>query len=145
MTDKLESSFDSFPDQDACWSQDQWKFLLEHLVRAEFASWKEICSLVLGHLNPSQVGTSIASKKSFQKHFPKRQIWRAVRQWHFDQSGVCKDCGIRLELQADHIIPKEIVGKVGKEIAKYGISDRSVLREKVDEQLTVEPKYTTVS
>ena len=140
MTNKPESSFDSFSDRDFDWSQDQWKLLLEHLVGVELVSWHEICSLVLGHLNPSQVGTSIASNKAFQKHFPKRGTWRAVRQWHFNQSGVCNDCNTRLELQADHIIPKEIVGKVGKEIAGFGIGDRSVLLATIDEALTAELK-----
>ena len=140
MTDKPDSPFDGFPDQDSDWSQDQWKFLLEHLVSVDLVSWNEICSLVLGHLNPSQVGTSIASKKSFQKHFPKRETWQAVRQWHFHQPGVCNDCGTRLELQADHIIPKEIVEKVGKEIAEYGIGNRSVLLERIGERLTEELK-----
>ena len=140
MTDKPESAFDGFPDQDSDWSCNQWKSLLEYLVSTEFASWREICSLVLGHLNPSQVGTSIASKEPFKRHFPKRKTWEAVRQWHFNQHGVCNDCGTRLELQADHIIPKEIVGKVGKEIADKGISDRSELLEVTAERLTEELK-----
>ena len=118
MTDNPPPSFQDFPAKDSEWSEEQWKSLLEYLVNAELATWKDVCSLVLGHLNPSQVGTSIASNKSFQRHFPKRQTWQAVRPWHFEQSGICNDCGTRLELQADHIIPKEIVGKVGKEIAR---------------------------
>lgn len=74
-------------------------------------SAKEIAALALGHLNPSQVGTSIATKKSFQRHYPPRKCWQAVRQWHFEQSGRCADCGTRLELQADHIAPKEELGE----------------------------------
>ena len=140
MTNKHASLFDGFPEQDSNWSEDQWKDLLEQLVATKFASWREICSLVLGHLNPSQVGTSIASKQPFQKHFPKGKTWGAVRQWHFDQPGVCNDCGTRLELQADHIIPKEIVGKIGKEIADKGINDHSELMEVVAERLTEELK-----
>ncbi len=72
-------------------------------------SFKELASLILGNLNPSQVGTSVASKKTFQSHYPKRKCWEAVRQWHFDQTGKCADCGTRLDLQADHIIPKEVL------------------------------------
>ena len=148
MTKKPASSFYGFPEKDSNWSEDQWKALLEQLVAAKFASWREICSLVLGHLNPSQVGTSIASKQPFQKHFPNRQTWKAVRQWHFDQLGVCNDCGTRLELQADHIIPKEIVGKIGKEISEKAIDDHSELMAVVAERLTEELKsngYNNVS
>lgn len=65
---------------------------------------------MLGHLNPSQVGTSIASKETFQAHFPPRKIMRAVIQWHFKQSGKCARCGTRLELQADHIVSREKKG-----------------------------------
>ena len=61
-------------------------------------------------MNPSQVGTSVASKKTFQAHYPKRKCWEAVREWHFEQDGKCVDCGTRLELQADHIIPREELG-----------------------------------
>ncbi|MGJ0429865.1 HNH endonuclease [Methylobacter sp.] len=32
------------------------------------------------------------------------------RQWHFNQDGTCVDCGTRLELQADHVIPREELG-----------------------------------
>lgn len=140
MSNKPASLFEGFPEQDSDWSEDQWKDLLEQLVAAKFASWKEICSLVLGHLNPSQVGTSIASKQPFKKHFPKRKTWEAVRKWHFEQLGVCNDCGTRLELQADHMIPKEIVGKIGKEISDKGIDDHSELMEVVAERLTEELK-----
>ena len=99
-----------FPDNDREWSEEQWKYLIDYLVDSGMVKYRELASLVLGHLNPSQVGTSVASNKSFQSHYPKRKCWPAVRQWHFDQSGKCADCGTRLELQADHVIPKEILG-----------------------------------
>lgn len=129
------SPFDGFPDRDADWSMDQWNVLLEHLVAMGLVTRHEITALVLGHLNPSQVGTSIASKKSFQKNYSKRKTWQAVRQWHFNQPGTCSDCGTRLELQADHIISKEIVGKIGGEIAEKSIDDRSALMARIDEEL----------
>ena len=96
---------------DAQWSQADWKAILEHLVDSGFVTYKEVASLTLGHLNPSQVGTSIATKKSFQKHFPRRKCWEAVRQWHFDQAGKCCDCGTRLELQADHVDTRQDHGE----------------------------------
>lgn len=95
------------PKSDSDWEEKDWKSFIEKLVDLKIVSQKEIASLVLGHLNPSQVGTSIASKKSFQSNYPPRKTWQAVRQWHFDQEGKCVDCGTRLELQADHIIPRE--------------------------------------
>jgi len=101
---------DEHPSRDSDWSDEHWASLLEHLVESEMVSYKDVAALVLGHLNPSQVGTSIASNKSFQKNYPPRKTWQAVRQWHFDQSGKCMDCGTRLELQADHVIPKEELG-----------------------------------
>jgi hypothetical protein len=105
-------NFDSspFPDVDSTWTEDDWKNLLENLIANGIVNYQQVTALMLGHINPSQVGTSIASKKTFQQNYPKRKTWAAVRQWHFEQLGKCADCGTRLELQADHIIPREELG-----------------------------------
>ncbi len=100
----------TFPESDSEWTEEQWKYLIEYFAEEGLIQYQELASLLLGHLNPSQVGTSVASKKSFQAHFPPRKCWAAVRQWHFEQTGRCADCGTRLELQADHIIPREELG-----------------------------------
>ncbi|WP_420768360.1 HNH endonuclease [Parageobacillus thermoglucosidasius] len=107
---KFVEFFNSFPNEDTNWTEEHWKKLIYFLADIGLVNYKEIASLLLGHLNPPQVGTSIASKKTFQKHFPPRKTWEAVRQWYFEQSGKCSDCGTRLELQADHIIPREELG-----------------------------------
>ena len=99
-----------YPELDSEWTEEQWADLLAELVEKQLVSMKEIASLVLGSLNPSQVGTSIASKKTFQEHYPPRQTMQAVYAWHNAQSGTCADCSTRLELQADHVIPREILG-----------------------------------
>lgn len=104
------SIFKTFPSSDRDWTEEQWKSLILYLIENDLVTCKELASLVLGNLNPSQVGTSVASNKSFQSHYPKGKCWAAVRQWHFDQTGKCADCGTRLDLQADHIIPKETLG-----------------------------------
>lgn len=96
---------------DAEWTEGDWAGLMRWLIDAKLVTWKEVTSLVLGHLNPSQVGTSIASKKSFQAQYPPRQTMQAVYTWHNAQSGRCADCGARLELQADHIVPREELGE----------------------------------
>ncbi|MBO1047355.1 MAG: HNH endonuclease [Dolichospermum sp. DEX182a] len=92
------------------WSDQDWEKLLAELIASGLVSHKEVTSLVLGHLNPPQVGTSIASKENFKNQFPPRKCWEAVRKWHFNQMGRCADCGTRFELQADHIIPKQQLG-----------------------------------
>ena len=140
VTHRPAALLPDLPDSDASWSQDDWKQLLEYLIGSQTVSWREVCSLVLGHLNPPQVGTSIASKGTFQRHFPKRETWRAVRQWFFRQRGACSDCGTRLELQADHIVPRELVGKVGMQVAEAGINDRRILSEELGDVLEVELK-----
>lgn len=101
---------ENLPESDRDYSEDDWKMILDYLIANGLVQYREIASLVLGHLNPSQVGTSVASNKSFQSHYPKGKCWEAVRQWHFEQNGKCADCGTRLELQADHVIPKEVLG-----------------------------------
>lgn len=103
-TGQIDSSFvRATPELDRDWTELDWRALLNWFVQSGLLTYKEITSLTLGHLNPSQVGTSIASKKTFQRHFPPRKCWQAVRSWHFDQNGRCIDCGTRLELQADHV------------------------------------------
>jgi hypothetical protein len=98
------------PVNDHEWNDEDWHNLIEWLIGSGLLSPKEVAALVLGHLNPSQVGTSIASKKTFQANYPPRKTWQAVRQWHFDQSGKCIDCGSRLELQADHVQTRQEFG-----------------------------------
>ena len=106
----FDKTFETFPESDRNWSEKNWECMIDYLVELGIIKYSEVASLVLGHLNPSQVGTSIASKKSFQSQFPPRECWAAVREWHFQQTGRCADCGTRLELQADHIIPREKLG-----------------------------------
>jgi len=104
------SPFVKFPASDAEWTDEDWRALIEWFLSSGLLSARELAALMLGHLNPSQVGTSIASKATFQAHYPPRQTMRAVIQWHFDQAGKCVDCGSRLELQADHVVPREVEG-----------------------------------
>lgn len=99
-----------YPKESNAWGEQEWIDLLQDLVSDGLVSYSEIASLVLGHLNPSQVGTSIASKKTFQALFPPRKCWEAVRSWHFSEIGKCADCGTRLELQADHVNPRQTLG-----------------------------------
>jgi 5-methylcytosine-specific restriction endonuclease McrA len=99
-----------FPKADKDWTEEHWIDFLNHLVSEGIVTYKEITALVLGHINPPQVGTSIASNKNFQKQFEKRKTWVNVVEWFYNESGVCADCGTRLELQADHIEPKEKIG-----------------------------------
>ena len=102
--------FSTFPENDAAWTENHWRQLIDWFIDSGLLSARELAALMLGHLNPSQVGTSIASKKTFQAHFPPRKIMQAVIKWHFEQTGKCADCATRLELQADHVIPREVKG-----------------------------------
>lgn len=108
---KNSKEFKGYPENDYEWTEENWENMVSFLLEQGLVSWKEIAALILGQLNPSQVGTSIASNKSFQKHYPPRQMWKYTREWFFRQSGKCADCGTRLDLQADHIIPRETKGE----------------------------------
>lgn len=105
-----------YPSDGAKWTEDHWHHLLQTLIDQGIVSWQEVTATTLGSMNPSQVGTSLASKKSFQSHFEPRKCWAAVRGWHFLQTGRCADCGTRLDLQADHAVPREFVGAVGRQV-----------------------------
>ena len=67
-----------FPDSDREWTQQDWINLLNELITEGLVTMQEVVALVLGHLNPSQVGTSIASKKTFQSKYPPRKTMQAV-------------------------------------------------------------------
>lgn len=95
---------------DRRWTSEQWKALLEKLVDKRIASWKDVAALVLGEMNPPQVGTSIASNKNFQKIYGKGKTWKRVREWFYSQQGRCENCGSRLDLQADHREPRKKFG-----------------------------------
>lgn len=98
------------PAGDHEWSEADWEQLLSFLVSTGMVTYKDLGANALGMLNPPQVGTSIASKKSFQSHFPKRKTWQAVRGWFYKQSGRCEDCGTRLGLQGDHVVSRAELG-----------------------------------
>jgi len=103
----LKLSFTVFPKSDATWTEENWEQFLKYLTEEGIVSYKEIASALLSALNPPQVGTGVASKKSFQQHYPKRKIMQAVFKWFYSQAGICEDCGTRVELQADHIKPRQ--------------------------------------
>ena len=102
-----ERAIPEFGLHDRTWSEDQWLSLLQTLVDSGIGGWKDITALVLGHLNPLQVGTSLASSKGFKKRYDKGKTMRIVMEWVYQQTGRCADCGSRLELQADHIQGRE--------------------------------------
>jgi hypothetical protein len=100
------------PAEDSKWSDDQWNKLIQELVDQGIVTPKEVAVAVLGHINPPQVGTSIASSDSikygFKNHWysngkPPRSFWQGVRSWLYQQNGTCADCATRMDLQADHI------------------------------------------
>ena len=92
---------------DKTWSDEQWRKLVQYIVEQDLANWQELAALILGHLNPSQVGTSLASSKGFKKRYGKGSTMRVVIDWSYMQTGRCVDCNSRLELQADHIQGRE--------------------------------------
>ena len=89
------------------WTEDQWHQSVETMVDDGIVSWKEISIAVCGGLNPPQVGTAIASNKSFQAKFPPRETMKNVMEWFYNQGGKCEECGTRLSLEADHIRSKQ--------------------------------------
>lgn len=96
-----------FAYEDETWTEADWQRLLQTLIEANLLTWKEITTLTLGHMNPSQVGTSLASSDGFKRRYGKGNTMRVVMQWFYEQVGSCTDCGTRLELQADHSTPRE--------------------------------------
>jgi len=92
---------------DRSWTDEQWADLLRELIASGIANWKDVTALVLGHLNPSQVGTSLASSAGFKRRYGKGNTMRIVMEWVYQQDGRCADCGSRLELQADHMQGRE--------------------------------------
>ena len=84
-----------------------WSALVKSLVDDGIVTDKEVAECVLGALNPAQTGTSLASKAVYQAQYPPRKTWAAVKEWMYSQSGKCADCGTRLSLEVDHIVPRK--------------------------------------
>lgn len=93
--------------QDSKWTAAEWKDLVMSLADTGMTNWKEIASILLGSLNPSQTGTSLASSTGFKRRYGKGNTMRIVMSWAYSQTGRCVDCGSRLGLQADHVKPRE--------------------------------------
>lgn len=95
---------------DERWSTDDWRGLLDELIALGLVTWKEIVVLALGQMNPPQVGTAVASAKGFQANFDRTaggSLMSAVMRWFYAEAGTCADCGTRLDLQADHVDPRQ--------------------------------------
>jgi len=89
------------------WDEQAWHGFVDGLVNQGIVTWREVALAVCGELNPPQVGTAIASNKSFQAKFPPRETMRHVMSWFYAQSGKCTICGTRLFLEADHVRSKQ--------------------------------------
>jgi hypothetical protein len=85
----------SFGLHDSHWAENDWFLLLKGLIESGVGSWKDVTALVLGHLNPSQVGTSLASSDGFKRKYGKGNTMRIVMDWVYQQTGRCADCGSR--------------------------------------------------
>jgi HNH endonuclease len=100
------------------WVETRWQEFVGELVDQRLLTWEEVAIGVLGELNPPQVGTSLASKKNFQRHYPPRQTMRAVMSWFYGQNGTCSNCGRRLPIEVDHVIGKDEFIKQGRDPAE---------------------------
>jgi hypothetical protein len=113
MPEELESEVrapDLYGLQDRLWDEDRWRILLETLIANGFFTWKDVAILALGQSNPPQAGTSIATNKNFQEHHRTvggPSVMQQVYAWLYEQTGRCADCGTRLDLQADHVDPRQ--------------------------------------
>lgn len=92
------------------WVEDDWQNLMADLVSQGIVSWQEIAAVVLGSLNPPQVGTSLASNKILQSRYEFRKTWQAVRSWLYAQPPGCRQCGTLLGIEAEHIVPRQHLG-----------------------------------
>lgn len=110
---------DTYPDEDRQWTEADWQRLVGELVASEIVAWKDVASVVLGQLNPPQVGTQVASKdksadlvkrkqfwENFKAEHPNESFMPAVMRWFYAETGRCADCGTRVDLQADHVISR---------------------------------------
>jgi hypothetical protein len=97
------------------WTDKDWKGFVERTVASGIVSWSEVAIALCGELNPPQVGTAIASNKSFQAKFSPRETMRNVMKWLYEQEGRCENCGTRLFLEADHIRPKQEFQEAGED------------------------------
>src|SRR5438034_521977 len=89
------------------WTEEQWKEFVYKIIEKRLVSWEEVASVVLGELNPPQVGTSLASNANIKANYPPRKAWQAVKAWLWSQPLGCRECKTLLKLEAEHIIPKE--------------------------------------
>ncbi|MBS9525905.1 HNH endonuclease [Litoribacter alkaliphilus] len=97
-----------YPNNDSDWSEEHWKNFIEYLIEDKFFTYKQLASGILGQLNPPQVGTG--TTEIVKHHYPPRKAWQNVKNWFYSQSGRCEDCGTRLDLQTDHVIPRQELG-----------------------------------
>ena len=58
----IKSPFSTFPVKDKDWKEKHWAKLIQWFIDIEMLTYRELASLMLGHLNPSQVGTSLIEK-----------------------------------------------------------------------------------
>jgi len=116
--------------QDRDWTDERWRGLLDRVIDQGLFTWREVVWLALGHVNPSQVGTSLASSEGFKRNYGKGNTMAVVMEWFYEQNGRCAEagCGTRLELQADHVKPREDFKKEGKAKHEADTKENMVLR-----------------
>lgn len=97
--------------EDRRWLEQDWKKLLERLIEEQkLVKWQEAASLLLGALNPPQVGTSMTGE-TWQTRYGKGETWSKVREWLYNQKGSCEKCGARISLEKAHIRPVAEIGQ----------------------------------
>lgn len=102
--------FEHCPNHLEQWDRNHHMALIEFAIDMGYTTGEEASRAVLESISPPYCLTNVMGRAggALRKRYGKGKVFGVLKEWYYKQDGKCAQCGTRLHLSLDHIVPARL-------------------------------------